>query len=193
MATPEGIWIDDDGAGWGWAVVSCQLSVVSCQLSVVSGQWAVGSGQWGDGWISTTDHGQLTTAGFSLLTVVTHELGHAIGLGHEDHGLMAPSLAAADHVVAGRRTAIGELTDSELAAGGRELLGGRALVAASGRQMQDDAVDQVLTDSLLNRYRIDAVDDEEDFAGIERASQRDAEHDQLDLLFAALATRGEGS
>ena len=32
----------------------------------------------------------------SLITVLRHEVGHALGLGHSDTGLMAESLAAGD-------------------------------------------------------------------------------------------------
>jgi hypothetical protein len=37
-----------------------------------------------------------SASGMDLLTVVLHELGHALGLDHEDDGLMAPRLAAGE-------------------------------------------------------------------------------------------------
>jgi hypothetical protein len=43
----------------------------------------------------TTGHGQRTTDGIDLLTVVMHELGHLLGYEHSDdaHDLMAPVLS----------------------------------------------------------------------------------------------------
>jgi len=101
-------------------------------------------------------------------------LGHAIGLNHDDHGLMTPILATADHVVAGHRTAIGAVANSELAAGGRELLvGGRPT-----------AMDRASADSELDEtYWIEkgSADEQEELIG---SLVRQQHAEEVDEIFA---------
>jgi fibronectin type 3 domain-containing protein len=167
VARPEGIWLDASGAGLGW--------------NVGSSQWSVGSGQWlGD--IShqrTTANGQLPTAAYDLLTVVTHELGHVLGYGDldgkEDHvmaGVLHPGVSRVEFP-AGR--GLDWLADAESprlalerADGGRFAAGGRGLL-----------VDRVLDDLLRDDLRVS-----------KDAWSRE-ENDELERLLTG--PRGEGS
>ncbi len=75
------IWLDNDAAGWGWFVDATPADDVEFQ-------------------IVSTETERLATPGseafahMDLLTVVMHEVGHVVGLGHDshDHSLMAEAL-----------------------------------------------------------------------------------------------------
>ena len=72
LASGNTIWLDDNGAGWGWFVDP-----------------------------TPSDDSEFTTAGdqgeqnrMDLLTVLEHELGHLIGHEHEETGVMIDTLSA---------------------------------------------------------------------------------------------------
>jgi streptogramin lyase len=72
MASGHTIWLDADAAGWGWFV------------DPTPGE---------DSEFNTPgDQGEQNR--MDLLTVLTHELGHSLGLGHDDAGVMQESLPA---------------------------------------------------------------------------------------------------
>jgi hypothetical protein len=153
----------------------------------------------GLGWQYTLSTSSLTTPGYSydLLAVLTHELGHAIGLDHDEHSIMAPVLQPAmgghDH-----HDASGVLADLDHGPVGDGLLIGLVspntsgvndplLSSRSGADDQElDAVDRVLTDSLLDDLRIREADAESPDL-LEDLVQRDeTDHDELDAIFAEL-------
>jgi hypothetical protein len=200
VAKPEGIWLDASGAGLGWSAGSGQWSVVDSQWSVVSGQ-LFGT----DFTQRTTAHGQLPTAGYDLLTVLTHELGHVLGHAdldpqhHPDH-LMAAVLQPGT----ARVEIADDAHDSELAT----LLGpaaskrGPQWVAGAERDSADAAlivpeasgsgalvVDRVIDDLLRDDQRVsqDAWQDEED-DDYERllVGDRGETYDDIDDFFAQL-------
>jgi hypothetical protein len=138
VSKPEGIWLDASGAGLGW-------NVVSSQWSVVSSQWSGAGMHHG-----TTAHGQLPTAGYDLLTVVTHELGHVLGyddLDAHDHpnhimaGLLQPGAGRVGPAAGGRGpqwVAGAERDSAQWIAGAERDSGSAALFgpAAGGRGPQ---------------------------------------------------------
>lgn len=71
-ATPNTIWIDRSAAGRGWFVDQTP---------------------WDDSEF-TRPGNQSEQHRVDLLTVIMHELGHVLGLDHDDHGVMAETLAA---------------------------------------------------------------------------------------------------
>jgi fibronectin type 3 domain-containing protein len=163
VTKPEGIWLDASGAGLGW--------------SVGSGQWAVVTGT------QTTANGQLPTAAYDLLTVVTHELGHVLGYGDLDGKGDRPLLperpegccaqkgtvpfSSSDHIMAGvLRPGASRI---ELPAGdqgrswtlgeGASLLSldradGKEPAAIGDRAVQRAAVDRVIDDLLRDDLRV---------------------------------------
>jgi uncharacterized membrane protein len=72
LASGNTIWLDDNAAGWGWYVDATP---------------------WDDSEFTTPgDQGEQNR--MDLLTVVMHELGHLLGYGHNENGVMAETLAA---------------------------------------------------------------------------------------------------
>jgi hypothetical protein len=181
VTKPEGIWLDASGAGLGW-------NVGSSQWSVVSGQW------FGD--IShqrTTANGQLPTAAFDLLTVVTHELGHVLGYDdldphhHPDHimaGVLQPGAARVE-LAAGRGLGWFPIEGTALLA--LERADGES-PAAGGRGPRGEhglLVDRVLDDMLRDDLRVsrDAgeTDEDDEFEQLltTRSSERESETDDV--------------
>src|SRR5262249_44257287 len=72
LASGHTIWLDADAAGWGWFVDPTP----------------------GDDSEFTTPGDQGEQRRMDLLTVLMHEMGHQLGLGHADAGVMHETLAA---------------------------------------------------------------------------------------------------
>ncbi|MFO0903247.1 MAG: proprotein convertase P-domain-containing protein [Pirellulales bacterium] len=72
LAAGNTLWLDDNAAGWGWFVDSTPRDDAEFALPGNQGE---------------QDR-------MDLLTVVMHELGHLLGRGHDEEGLMAETLAA---------------------------------------------------------------------------------------------------
>jgi len=124
-----------------------------------------------------------SSVGYDLLTVVKHELGHVIGMDHDDHGLMAPVLAATGQSsVVGWQLALGD----ELAF--RQAEPDLQESQAESELARSASVDRVLSDSLLDDLRVvDDADDDEDEV-VERLvgqTQHDGAVDELFAQFAA--------
>lgn len=82
--------IDTDAAGWGWFV------------DETAGD---------DSEFTAAEDGSLTAAddeaaGIDLLTVVLHELGHVLGIDHDDHGLLSESLGGGTRLLPGDHTTL---------------------------------------------------------------------------------------
>lgn len=80
LASGNTIWLDDDAAGWGWFVD--QTPRDDSEFTLMG------------------DQGEQDR--MDLLSVVMHELGHLFDFAHDEHGLMAETLAAG-----ARRTDLG--------------------------------------------------------------------------------------
>ncbi|MCL4207254.1 MAG: autotransporter-associated beta strand repeat-containing protein [Pirellulaceae bacterium] len=192
VSKPEGIWLDASGAGLGW--------------SLGSGQWSVVSG------IPTTANGQLPTAAYDLLTVVTHELGHAIGYGdldphhHPDDimsGVLQPGTGRVDIAASvsdsefttlfgpaasgrGPQWVAGAERDSGITALIGPAAGGRGpLVGGRGPLVVDRVLDELLRDDLRvsDRALGREVDDELELLAIGHNSEQESE---IDDFFAQL-------
>jgi len=178
---------------------TAELATLPVAIADLSSQGALGvarpEGIWidddaaGHGWIVNS---AIRASGFDLLTVVTHELGHAIGLEHDDHGLMAPVLAAGE-----RSTMVASwdamLMDWRLNPAGRRTAADRAEsgLSATGRSAQPLAVDRVLADLLVDSSRIRHEDDDEGQAVIESLSRREPSGREIDPLFADFGSDGD--
>jgi hypothetical protein len=181
VTKPEGIWLDASGAGLGW-------NVGSSQWSVVSGQW------FGD--IShqrTTANGQLPTAAYDLLTVVTHELGHVLGYDdldphhHPDHimaGVLPPGAVRVE-IAAGRGlgwfpTEGTALLALERADGESPAAGGRGPWGEHGL-LVDRVLDDMLRDDLRVSRDAGETDEDDEFEQLltTRSSERESETDDV--------------
>jgi len=87
LAHVDAIWIDDDAAGWGWYLDATPWDDVE--------------------YLRPHDSGQRNR--IDLLSAVIHELGHTLGLNHEEHGVMGESLPAGLRNAAPRGTAVSHL------------------------------------------------------------------------------------
>jgi hypothetical protein len=89
------IWIDADAGGWGWFVDGTPGT---------DDEFAMGA----DGVLLAVSD---PAAGrMDLLSVLAHELAHAAGLGHQEHGLMTPTIVAGQRLapaVTGATTSAG--------------------------------------------------------------------------------------
>jgi hypothetical protein len=84
LATADAIYIDVDGAGYGWFIDPTPAD---------SSEYAID----GDRLValpSSEAHGRM-----DLLTVVLHEMGHALGFDHQDDALMEETLEAGERVL----------------------------------------------------------------------------------------------
>src|SRR5262249_35897449 len=71
LASGHTIWLDDNAAGWGWFVDATPRD--DSEFSTPGNQGEQGR--------------------MDLLTVLTHEVGHLLGRGHEEEGVMAATLS----------------------------------------------------------------------------------------------------
>jgi hypothetical protein len=108
--------------------------------------------------------------------VVTHELGHVIGLDHDDHGVMAPVLEVGPSVVSGPL-----FVDA-----GQSSVGRGPLSIIGDRETRHSAVDRVLAESLRDDLRVAVAEDEEDEV-LERLFRPAPSGEEVDALFAQFA------
>jgi hypothetical protein len=177
--------IDDDAARLGWSVVSGQRSVVS--------------GQRMNGSPGTTDHGQRTTSGIDLLTVVMHELGHLLGYEHSDDpdDLMAPVLEAGVIRAASGQDSYSPNLYLNLypnlprnPSNSRSVLPASSLrpsaAASLGQSAWQDAADQLAADLALDR------DEQASQTRVPRQSRLQRYERELDAWFGQLGAELDG-
>jgi hypothetical protein len=82
LALGNTIWLDDDAAGWGWFVDPTPASDAEFQRPGNQGE-----------------EGRI-----DLLSVLAHEFGHLLGLGHDDGGVMREELAVGQRATPARGT-----------------------------------------------------------------------------------------
>jgi hypothetical protein len=87
VSEAERAWLAADPAA-NFSGVSFAIGDLEGRMLGVTGIGAITIDPTGAGWGWTTDGGSM-----DLRTVVLHELGHALGLDHDDDGLMAATLA----------------------------------------------------------------------------------------------------
>jgi len=121
-----------------------------------------------------------------LLTVVKHELGHVIGMDHDDHGLMAPVLASGASAVGSDSLAgLHDRWDVASEEARHDVSGIPAQARSAEGQLQESAVDRALAESLLDDLRVTVADDDEEV--LEDLVRRTSNEQEVDTLFAVFA------
>jgi hypothetical protein len=160
LATGNSIKIDDNALGHGWMV----------EAGVESGEWRVEGGG---------------SRAYSLLTVVTHELGHVLG-----HGDLEP-LYAPGHIMGGRlepgEIRVGQALPDAIS------INPVAEVQSGIRQAQpdlqrsatpDSSIDEIFSDHLINDLRYEEEDEEDLLAAL--LDKHEREEQAEDTLFTEL-------